>query len=373
VYLGTRWRAYGIAALFTGLALLISLLMQAMTGGRVMIMPFFPAVIAVALYAGVGPAVASALVTMIVAAVSWRGSAPVEPNDLWTLTMFTVSVALIIVIATRLRQAERRRTALLLLETKAREEAERVGRMKDEFLATLSHELRNPLSAIVGWAQVLHTQPLPPQVMRGLEIIERNARAQTRIIDELLDMSRIVAGTTRLEIRTVDLQKVIDSSITPVHPAANAKRIAIEKVGAGGAGVFACDPNRIQQVLWNLLSNAVKFTPEGGKVEVIVAAASHHAQIQIRDTGIGLAPEFLPFVFDRFRQADPSITRAHAGLGLGLSICKHLVELHGGTIRADSEGLGKGATFTIRLPLTAPPASDAPVLSADANEPVAPS
>jgi signal transduction histidine kinase len=207
--------------------------------------------------------------------------------------------------------------------------------------------------------------------MRGLEIIERNARAQTRIIDDLLDMSRIVAGTTRLEIRTVDLRKVIDASITPVHPAANAKRIAIEKIGADSAGAFACDPDRLQQVLWNLLSNAVKFTPEGGKIEIIVAAASHYAQIQVRDTGLGLAPEFLPFAFDRFRQADPSITRAHAGLGLGLSICKHLVELHGGTIRAESEGLGTGATFTIRLPLTAA-ALDAAALSANAREATAP-
>jgi len=362
MYLATRWRAYAIAALVTGLALLVSLLMQAMTGGRVVIMPFFPAVIAVALYGGVGPSVASALVTMVVAAVSWRGSGSLSANDLWALAMFMLSVALIIVIASRLRQAERRRTALLLLERKAREEAERVGRMKDEFLATLSHELRNPLSAIVGWAQVLHTQPLPPQVMRGLETIERNARAQTRIIDDLLDMSRIVAGTTRLEIRTVDLQKVIDASVLPVHPAANAKRITIEKVGADSAGALACDPDRLQQVLWNLLSNAVKFTPEGGKIEVIVASAPHYAQIQVRDSGIGLTPEFLPFVFDRFRQADPSITRSHSGLGLGLSICKHLVELHGGTIRADSEGLGKGATFTIRLPLTTP-AAEAPALS----------
>jgi len=364
VHLATPWRAYGIAALFTGLAVLVSLLMQAVTGVRVWIMPFFPAVIAVALYAGAGPAVACALVTMIyVAAVSPRVSGSFGVNELWALTMFTLSTALIIVIAVRLRQAERRRTALLLLERKAREEAERVGRMKDEFLATLSHELRNPLSAIVGWAQVLHTQPLPPQVMRGLEIIERNARAQTRIIDDLLDMNRIVAGTTRLEIRTVDLQKVIDASITSVQPAANAKRIAIEKIGADSAGSFACDPHRLQQVLWNLLSNAVKFTSEGGKIEVAVATAAHHAQIQVRDTGIGLAPEFLPFVFDRFRQADPSITRTHAGLGLGLSICKHLVELHGGTIRAESEGLGKGATFTIRLPLPAT-APGAPALPA---------
>lgn len=327
--------------------------MQAVTGGRVVIMPFFPAVIAVALYAGAGPAVACALATLIVATLSWHSAGQLRSSDLAALAMFALSAALIIAIAARLRQAQKRRTALLSLERKAREEAERVGRMKDEFLATLSHELRNPLSAIVGWAQVLRTQQqLPQQVMRGLEIIERNARAQTRIIDDLLDMSRIVAGATRLEVRPVDLQKVVDAALAPLSPAANAKRIAIEKVAAEPVGSAPCDPDRLQQVIWNLLSNAVKFTPEGGRIEIRVERAQQHAQIQVSDSGIGIDPAFLPFVFDRFRQADSSITRSHAGLGLGLSICKHLVELHGGTIRASSEGIGKGSTFTVRLPLS---------------------
>ena len=347
-----RWRAYAIAALLTTAALLTSITMQAVTGGRVVIMPFFPAVIAVALYAGAGPAVACALVTLIVATLSWHSAGQLRSSDLSALAMFALSAALIIAIAARLRQADKRRAALLSLERQAREEAERVGRMKDEFLATLSHELRNPLSAIVGWAQVLHTQQLPPQVTRGLEIIERNARAQTRIIDDLLDMSRIVAGTTRLEVRPVDLRKVVDSAVAPLSPAANAKRIAIETVAAEPVGSVPCDPNRLQQVIWNLLSNAVKFTPEGGRIEVRVERAQQHAQIQVSDSGIGIDPAFLPFVFDRFRQADPSITRSHAGLGLGLSICKHLVELHGGTIHASSDGIDKGSTFTVRLPLS---------------------
>ena len=306
--LNAGWRAYGTAALLTAAAILVSVALGEITGGRVV---------------------------------------------LWGFLMFLSSAAMIIAIAARLRQVEKSHNKLLGLERQAREEAERVGRMKDEFLATLSHELRNPLSAIVGWAQVLHTQPLPPQVVRGLEIIERNARAQTRIIDDLLDMSRIVAGTTRLDIRNVDLHRIVDAAIAPMHPAANAKHITIEKVPTEAIGSTPCDPDRMQQVLWNLLSNAVKFTPEGGRIEIRVERIHQHAQIEVSDSGSGIDPAFLPFVFDRFRQADSSSTRTHSGLGLGLSICKHLVELHGGTIRANSNGVDKGSTFTVRLPLTA--------------------
>ncbi len=356
-WLTSRWRRYVVGALLTSLALLVSVAMQAVTGGRVVIMPFFPAMIAVALYAGVGPAVVCALATLLAAFITLRGpgiNASLSASDVWVLSMFALSAGLIIVIAARLRHADQRRSTLLGLERQAREEAERVGRMKDEFLATLSHELRNPLSAIVGWAQVLHNQPLPPQVARGLEIIERNARAQTRIIDDLLDMSRIVAGTTRLDMRAVDLQKIVDAAILPMHPAAHAKHIAIEKIPTAPSGTANCDPDRLQQVIWNLLTNAVKFTPEGGRIEIRIERLRQHAEISVRDSGIGIDPAFLPFVFDRFRQADSSITRQHSGLGLGLSICKHLVELHGGTIRACSEGTGKGAEFTIRLPLSMP-------------------
>jgi len=273
-------------------------------------------------------------------------------SDAWALLMFVLSATLIMIIAARLRQVEQRRAELLALERQAREEAERAGRMKDEFLATLSHELRNPLSAIVGWAQVLHTQPLPPQVVRGLEVIERNARAQTRIVDDLLDMSRISAGMARLDIRNVDLQKVVDAAILPIQPAAHAKRITIDRVAAASPLTASCDPDRLQQVIANLLTNAVKFTPEGGWIEVRLEHRPPHVEISVRDNGIGIDPGFLPFVFDRFRQADPSSTRQHSGLGLGLSICKQLVELHGGTIRASSDGTGKGSTFTIRLPVS---------------------
>jgi signal transduction histidine kinase len=349
-----RWRRYLFGSGLAGLALVVSFGMQRVTGGRVVLMPFFPAMIAVALYAGVGPALVCAVVTVMVGFSAWRGagtsSAPRLP-DLWGLLMFALSATLIMIIAARLRRAEERRAELLALERQARKEAERAGRMKDEFLATLSHELRNPLSAIVGWAQVLHTQPLPPQVVRGLEVIERNARAQTRIIDDLLDMSRIAAGMTRLDIRSVDLQKIVDSAILPVQPAAHAKRIRIDRVSDSPLGLASCDPDRLQQVIANLVTNAVKFTPEGGWIEVRAEQRHPNAEISVRDSGIGIEPDFLPFVFERFRQADSSASRQHSGLGLGLSICKQLIELHGGTIRAASEGSGKGATFTIRLPL----------------------
>jgi signal transduction histidine kinase len=350
------WRGYVFAVVLAGIAFAASLAMQAMIGGRLFIMPFFPAMIAVALYAGVGPATVCSLIALLAVLTAWRGgwgaSSALRIGDAWTLAMFVLSATLIMVIAARLRSAEQRRSVLLALERQAREEAERAGRMKDEFLATLSHELRNPLSAIVGWAQVLHTQPLPPQVVRGLEVIERNARAQTRIIDDLLDMSRIAAGMTRLDLRSVDLQKIVDSAILPIQPAAHAKGIKIEKVADASLGLTSCDPDRLQQVISNLLTNAVKFTPQGGWIEVRVEQRHPHAEISVRDSGIGIEPAFLPFVFDRFRQADSSSTRQHTGLGLGLSICKQLVELHGGTIRASSEGNGKGATFTVRLPLS---------------------
>ncbi len=358
-----RWRQYLFASALAGLALIVSLAIQRVTGGRVILMPFFPAMIVVALYTGVGPAVVCTVITVIVGFIAWRGggtsSAPRLP-DLWALLMFALSATLIMIIAARLRRAEERRIELLALERQAREEAERAGRMKDEFLATLSHELRNPLSAIVGWAQVLHTQPLPPQVVRGLEVIERNARAQTRIIDDLLDMSRIAAGMTRLDIRNVDLRKIVDSAILPIQPAAHAKRIKIDRVSDSSLGLASCDPDRLQQVIANLLTNAVKFTPEGGWIEVRVEERPPYAEISVRDSGIGIEPDFLPFVFERFRQADPSTSRQHSGLGLGLSICKQLVELHGGTIRAASEGSGKGATFTLRVPLERAEAGPAP-------------
>jgi PAS domain S-box-containing protein len=247
--------------------------------------------------------------------------------------------------------AERER--LLARERAAREEAERVGRAKDEFLATLSHELRTPLNAILGWAHILRTGGVPPQdVATGLETIERNARLQTQLIEELLDMSRIISGKLRLDVQPVDLQLVIADAVESMRPAADAKNIKLHKLLDPSASTINGDPNRLQQVLWNLLSNAIKFTPKGGNVQVILRRVNSQVEVSVSDTGQGIHPDFIPQLFNRFTQADASSTRRHGGLGLGLAIVKHLVELHGGSVRASSPGEGQGSTFTIRLPLS---------------------
>ncbi|HJX26975.1 MAG TPA: ATP-binding protein, partial [Thermoanaerobaculia bacterium] len=237
-------------------------------------------------------------------------------------------------------------------ERQARAEAERVSRLKDEFLATLSHELRTPLNAILGWAQILQMKQRRDEVLdQGLAIIERNARLQTRLIEDLLAMSRIVSGKVRLDVQGVNLAAVVEAAVAAIEPSMEAKGVRLEKVIDPSPGPVSGDPGRLQQVLWNLLSNAVKFTPRGGKVQVILRRVGSCLEISVCDTGIGIPRDFLPHVFERFRQADASSTRMHGGLGLGLSIVKQLVELHGGTVRAESEGEGKGATLTVTLPL----------------------
>ena len=233
-------------------------------------------------------------------------------------------------------------------------EAEAANRAKDEFLATLSHELRTPLTAILGWARLLRGGNLPEGTAGGaLETIERNAKAQAQLIDELLDVSRIVTGKLRLDTRPVEFGRVIEAAVESVRPAARAKKIRLEVELEPLGGLFLGDAGRLQQVAWNLLSNAVKFTPEGGRVGVLLRRAGPDAEVRVEDTGQGIGADFLPHVFDRFRQADGSTTRSHGGLGLGLAIARHLVELHGGRISADSEGEGRGSSFTIRLPLAA--------------------
>lgn len=249
--------------------------------------------------------------------------------------------------------AEAERDRLLESERAARSEAERASRMKDEFLATLSHELRTPLNAILGWSQILRSGGTTDEdLQQGLETIERNARAQTQIVEDLLDMSRIISGKIRLDVQPVDLVGVIRAAVETVAPAAMAKEIRLQPVLDPNPGSVSGDPNRLQQILWNLLFNAIKFTPKGGRVQVLLERVSSRLQISVIDSGLGIGPEFLPHVFDRFRQADASTTRKHGGLGLGLAIVKQLVELHGGTVRAKSEGEGKGSTFIVTLPLT---------------------
>lgn len=238
-------------------------------------------------------------------------------------------------------------------EREARAHAERMGELKDEFLATLSHELRTPLSAILGWTQVIAHRPMEPAELRNaIQVIERNARAQTRLIEDLLDMSRIAAGQVRLDVQEVYPAGVVEAALETVRPAAEAKEIRILKLLDPKAGPIAGDPSRLQQVFWNLLSNAIKFTPRGGRVQVVLQRVDSHLDLSVADTGIGIDPDFLPFVFERFRQADASTTRRQGGLGLGLAIAKHLVELHGGSISAASEGPGSGTTFTVKLPIT---------------------
>jgi signal transduction histidine kinase/FixJ family two-component response regulator len=250
-----------------------------------------------------------------------------------------------------IRRAEARSRELQESERAARHEAERMSRMKDEFLATLSHELRTPLSAIFGWTQLLKLgQGDPRTVSEGIDVIDRNVRAQTRLIEDLLDVSRIVSGKVRLEVQRVDLPQLLSAAIEGVMPTLEAKGLRLEKKIDALPGPVSGDPSRLQQVLWNLLTNAIKFTPKGGLISVRAAPAGSQVQISIADSGEGIGPEFLPHLFERFSQADGSTKRRHGGLGLGLAIVKHLVELHGGTVVANSAGEGQGATFTIHLP-----------------------
>jgi PAS domain S-box-containing protein len=250
-------------------------------------------------------------------------------------------------------RVDRRLRLSLEAEQAARGEAERASRMKDEFLATLSHELRTPLNAILGWTRIIHLKPdLPTDLLQGVDVIERNARAQATIIQDLLDMSAIVSGKVRLNMQPLDVETVAQAALDTVAPAAQAKQIQLAcLVQTPGDTLVSGDGSRLQQVLWNLLSNAVKFTPREGRVEVMVRRAGSNVDVHVSDTGAGIAPDFLPHVFDRFRQADASTTRRFGGLGLGLSIVKQIVELHGGTVRAASPGVNRGATFTVSLPV----------------------
>ncbi|WP_343729321.1 ATP-binding protein [Duganella sp.] len=249
------------------------------------------------------------------------------------------------------QQAAEERKILLDSERQARAEAERTSQLKDEFLATLSHELRTPLTAILGWAQVLRRGSRDEaDLQRGLQTIERNARAQAQLIEDLLDMSSIASGKVRLEMQPLAPAALVAAALESVRPAAEAKQIQIERDFARTPGMVAGDANRLQQVLWNLLSNAIKFTPRGGTVRVGVQPDGDHVAITVHDSGIGITPSFLGHVFERFRQADATTTRQHGGLGLGLAIVKHLVEQHGGTVSVASEGEGRGASFTLRLP-----------------------
>ena len=291
----------------------------------------------------------------------------VKEGDYHTFSAFVRDI-------TERKRVESERDRLLIEAERARTEAEAASRAKDEFLATLSHELRTPLTSIVGWVYLLRSGRLDPaSVARGLETIDRNAMLQAQLVSDILDMSRIMAARFRLNVRPVELAPVVAAAIDSLVPAASAKSIRLQPVLDPSTGIVSGDADRLQQVVWNLLSNAIKFTPEGGRVQVRLSRADGHAEITVEDTGPGIRPEVLPHVFELFRQGDSSNTRAYGGLGLGLAVVRHLVELHGGTVRASSASAGTGAVFTVRLPLAREEAALEPApaaaVSASAAEP----
>ena len=287
----------------------------------------------------------------------WRESGPApDLRDVDDLTRFNESVDQSLTHAVRsyVEQVERDRAGLLANEQASRQEAEAANRAKDVFLATFSHEMRTPLNAIVGWLSILrHESAEPRHFQEGLKVIERNTLAQVQLIDDVLDVSRIVSGKLRVDIRPCELADVINAGVNVVRTAAEARGITVDvRLDPSASGAW-CDSVRMQQVVWNLVSNAVKFTPKGGRVDVTLSREKSSFQIQVSDTGQGISPELLPHVFDRFRQADSSTRRRFGGLGLGLSIVKYIVQAHGGTVDVNSAGEGKGSTFTVRLPVRA--------------------
>ena len=259
--------------------------------------------------------------------------------------------------ALALFRSEEARRQLLEREKAAREDAQAANHAKDEFLATLSHELRTPLNAILGWVRLMNSGSLDAgTTQRALEIIERNTRLQAQLIEDLLDVSRIISGKLRLDLRPASVSSVVEAAIDSVRPTADAKHIQLEFHSTAESDSVLIDQARMQQVVWNLLSNALKFTPEGGSVTISVSVADATLSLRVTDTGAGISPAFLPYVFDRFRQEDAATTRTHGGLGLGLSIVRHLVELHGGEVAAESQGEGQGSAFIVRLPIAQTPA-----------------
>ena len=253
---------------------------------------------------------------------------------------------------TERKRAEEERDRLLERAREAASDAERANRAKDDFLATVSHELRTPLTPILTWARMLRARKVDDNTLqRGLDMIERAARSQAQLVEDLLDISRIVSGKVRMDVRRIHPAGLIEAAIESLRPAADAKQIHLEVVLDPRAGLVSADQERLQQVVWNLLSNAIKFTPRDGRVNVVLQRINSHLEIVVRDTGEGIAPEFLPYVFDRFRQHETSTARVHGGLGLGLAIVRQIVELHGGTVKCDSPGVGRGAVFTVTLPL----------------------
>jgi signal transduction histidine kinase/CheY-like chemotaxis protein len=363
--------AYGVAVATTLLVLALKLMLEPFIDEESPFLLFFAAVWVTAWYGGLGPGL---LATVLAAIISDYFFLPpyyqffgYTSGQTIKLSLFMLEGGLISQLTLSLNSARRRaeasmreaqkneqeRIALLFREQKSREAAEAANRSKDLFLAMVSHELRTPLNAILGYSQLLAEGNYDPErTSRMLQSIERNAKVQAHLIEDLLDVSRIVSGKLRLDVRPIDPIPVIENAIDAVRPAAEAKAIGLKSNLDPATGLILGDPDRLQQVIWNLLSNAIKFTPEEGEVEISLERVLPHVQIRVSDTGTGIDPDFLPYLFERFSQADDGGKRSRSGLGLGLAIVRHVVELHGGTVHAESGG-GKGSTFTVRLPVRA--------------------
>lgn len=372
-------REIGSAPLRYGLAIASFALILLASFGLERVLPFridltsmiIIAMIASAWFLGFGPGMVLAVILELT--LDYFSRPPVAFKSAVVIFNRMVLFSSVVWFASSRRNAEKklREQSTLLAEALrneqlARRQAETSDRLKDEFLAVVSHELRTPLSAILGWASILNLGEMEEATTRNaLRVIERNAKAQAEIIGDILDVSRIITGKLRIDARPVELATVVQAAAETLQLAADAKAISLSVSLDGNAGLVAGDPDRLQQVVWNLVSNAIKFTPNNGRAEIRLEQVDSHLEVTVSDNGIGIGSEFLPHVFERFRQADSSTTRKFGGLGLGLAIVRHLVELHGGTVAAESAGVGQGAKFIVRLPLaTTPPATQGELESA---------
>jgi signal transduction histidine kinase len=358
----------GVIGTLTGVAAGLRFALTPLVGLRAPFITFFPAILLSAAHGGLWSGLLCTVLSALLVTYFWlppAGSLVVEDaGDLILLALFAATGIAIAMVHERLHRRQAQLVEARAEAEKAAREADAANRAKDEFLSILSHELRTPLTAILGWSNVLRTRSCDATVQaRGLASIERNASAQAQIVEDILDVSRIITGRLKLEPQSTDVGAAVAAAVEIVRPTAEAKGVTL-KATLEPVGNVSGDAVRLQQVAWNLLANAVKFTRRGGRVEALLRPDGSAVLLTVTDTGEGIDPDFLPHVFERFRQADTTSTRAHGGLGLGLAIVKHLVELHGGTVSAASRGPGKGATFTVRLPVQASvPAPEAePVL-----------
>jgi signal transduction histidine kinase/ActR/RegA family two-component response regulator len=339
---------YFVMIAATAVAFMARFLLKSALGYVAPLLMFTFSVVVSAWYGGLGPGLLATALSLLLGDYFFIDESPAERIE--EAIFLGIGISISILSQARL-SLEAKRQQLLASEQDARRAAEDANRHKDEFLSMVSHELRTPLTAINGWAQMLRAGRLnAAQSARALETIVRSAKSQNQLINDLLDVSRIIAGKMRLDVEPLKLGTVVEAAIETVRPAAEAKGIHLSAQFDPAADTMSGDAERLQQVVWNLLSNAVKFAPNGGRVEVRLKRADSQVEIIVGDNGQGIRPEFLPYVFERFRQENSGTNRSQGGLGLGLAIVRHIVELHGGTVRVASEGLGKGATFTVALP-----------------------